>query len=115
MIRVFTSAFCIVLLLGVLLLVIPADAQRDEATVAANWSLMMGVLKILPRKDWMAISQENLKPLMVSLEKRCSSTAKAMVSNSRIPWILTPVVLIPTERSRRCSTVIMRRLMIGSR
>ena len=37
MIRVFISPFCIVLL-GVLLPIVAVDAQRDEATVAANWT-----------------------------------------------------------------------------
>ena len=48
--RVFISLFCIVLLLGVLLLVMPTDAQRDEATVAANWSFNDGSAKDTSKK-----------------------------------------------------------------
>ena len=50
MIRVFVSTFCIVLLLGTLLPTIPANAQRDEATVAANWTFNDGSAKDTSKK-----------------------------------------------------------------
>ena len=50
MIRVFISTFCIVLLLGVLLPIVPVDAQRDEATVAANWTFNDGSAKDTSKK-----------------------------------------------------------------
>lgn len=50
MMRVFISTFCITLLLGVLLSIIPADAQRDEATVAANWTFNDGSAKDASKK-----------------------------------------------------------------
>ena len=50
MIRVFVSTFCIVLLSGVLLFVMPANAQRDEATVAANWDFNDGSAKDTSKK-----------------------------------------------------------------
>lgn len=46
----FVSTFCIALLLGVLLLVMPANAQRDEATVAANWTFNDGSAKDTSKK-----------------------------------------------------------------
>ena len=69
--RVFISIFCTVLLLGVCLPIGPADAQRDEATVAAHWDFNEWERPTMPqRKDWMAISRANRKPLMASQEKR---------------------------------------------
>ena len=50
MIRAFTSTFCIVLLIGVLLTIVPANAQRDEATVAANWTFNDGSAKDTSKK-----------------------------------------------------------------
>ena len=50
MMRVFIFTFCITLLLGVLLSIIPADAQRDEATVAANWTFNDGSAKDASKK-----------------------------------------------------------------
>ncbi|MDE0087960.1 MAG: hypothetical protein OXU23_19715, partial [Candidatus Poribacteria bacterium] len=49
MIRVFISTFCIVLL-GVLLPIVAVDAQRDEATVAANWTFNDGSAKDTSKK-----------------------------------------------------------------
>lgn len=51
MMRVFIFTFCITLLLGVLLSIIPADAQRDEATVAANWTFNDGSAKDASKKE----------------------------------------------------------------
>ena len=50
MIRVSISIFCIVLFLGVLLPITPTDAQRDEATVAANWTFNDGSAKDASKK-----------------------------------------------------------------
>ena len=49
MIRVFIFTFCIVLL-GVLLPIVAVDAQRDEATVAANWTFNDGSAKDTSKK-----------------------------------------------------------------
>ena len=49
MIRVFIFTFCIVLL-GVLLPIVAVDAQRDEATVAANWTFDDGSAKDSSKK-----------------------------------------------------------------
>ncbi len=48
--RVCISTICIVLLLGVLLPIAPTDAQRDEATVAANWTFNDGSAKDTSKK-----------------------------------------------------------------
>ena len=48
--RVSISTFCIVLLLSVLLTIAPTDAQRDEATVAANWTFNDGSAKDTSKK-----------------------------------------------------------------
>ncbi len=50
MTRVFIFAFCIVLSLSVLSIV-PVDAQRDEATVAANWTFNDGSAKDSSKKN----------------------------------------------------------------
>ena len=50
MMRVFIFTFCIVLFLGVLLPIVPTDAQRDEATVAANWTFNDGSAKDSSKK-----------------------------------------------------------------
>ena len=49
MIRVFIFTFCI-MLLGVLLPIVAVDAQRDEATVAANWTFNDGSAKDTSKK-----------------------------------------------------------------
>ena len=50
MIRVSISMCGVVLLLSVLLPIMPVDAQRDEATVAANWTFNNGSVKDTSKK-----------------------------------------------------------------
>ena len=115
MMRVFISTFCIVLLLGVLLLIVPANAQRDEATVAANWTFNDGSAKDTSKKGVNGNFAGNPKAVD-------GIAGKALKFNGKSDGIKLPDSidintgdLIQIERLQRYLTVTMSALKTGSR